>query len=330
MKKGIIRKKILFSATCLSMLMMMTGCGEKEEEKKRDSAKGNVEVEDTREKDIEGKDTEEKNTKEVSSTEEKKEEQDPEVSNPEKKEIDLQKIEDEGKSAFETCYDEIVVLKDAESFIGDWNRTNTVSGLSGTIVIENQDEEGFEFEGELCYYSHSGSMEGKAYYLSQNTAIYRYDDMGEEYFEYIIFQMNGDKMEVTASDGSASLGFGANVFADGEYVTGEPVYTNATILEDNFTPEELDSLKSVLGEDVYEECFAWVVRNGVLNVTEGTLEDGTKAKYYEVFVPTMGGYAFELLMVEDGRWYYLSETENGRYNTNVSGELDFPIFISEE
>ena len=45
MKKGIIRKKILFSATCLSMLMMMTGCGEKEEEKKRDSAKGNVEVE---------------------------------------------------------------------------------------------------------------------------------------------------------------------------------------------------------------------------------------------------------------------------------------------
>ena len=124
MKKGIIRKKILFGATCLSMLMMMTGCGEKEEEKKRDSAKGNVKVENTREKE-----TEEKDTKELSSTEGMKEEKDPEGSNPDKKEINLEKIRNEGKSAFEACYDEIVVLEDAESFIGDWNRTNTVSAL---------------------------------------------------------------------------------------------------------------------------------------------------------------------------------------------------------
>ena len=80
----------------------------------------------------------------------------------------------------------------------------------------------------------------------------------------------------------------------------------------------------------YEEGFAWVVRYGVLNVTEGTLEDGTNAKYYEAFVPTMGGYGFELLMVEDGRWYYLTEMEGGRYNTNVSGELDFPTFHPQE
>ena len=330
MKKGIIRKKILFGATCLSMLMMMTGCGEKEEEKKRDSAKGNVKVENTREKETEEKETEEKDTKELSSTEGMKEEKDPEGSNPDKKEINLEKIRNEGKSAFETCYDEIVVLEDAESFTGNWNRTNTVSALGGNIVIEHQDEEGFEFQGELFYYSHMGWMEGKAYYLSQDTAIYRYDDMGEEYYGYIIFQMNGDKMEVIASDNSTFLDFGANVFADGEYVDGEPVYTNATILEDTFTQEELDSLKSVLGETSYEEGFAWVVRYGVLNVTEGTLEDGTNAKYYEAFVPTMGGYGFELLMVEDGRWYYLTEMEGGRYNTNVSGELDFPTFHPQE
>lgn len=324
-----MRKKVLFGAICLSMVMMITACGEKEE--KRDSVKGNVEVEDTSKKDVEEKDIEEKDTEEKDSKEESKsEEKDSEVSKS-KKEIDLQKIEDEGKTAFEAYYDEIVVLEDAESFIGEWNRTNTASAFYGTIVIENQDEEGFEFEGEFCYYSHSGIMEGKAYYLSQDTAIYRYDDMGEgESLQYVIFQLDGEKMVVSASAGSGSLGFGMNVYADGEYVMGEPLYTNATILEDNFTQEELDSLKKVLGEDIYEQYFAWVVREGVLTVTDCVLEDGTKAKYYEVFVPTMGGYGFELLMVEDGRWYYLSEADEARYNTNVSGELDFPIFQFEE
>ena len=44
----------------------------------------------------------------------------------------------------------------------------------------------------------------------------------------------------------------------------------------------------------------------------------------------MGGYAFQLLMVENGNWYYLSESDMAGYNTNVAGELDFPEYVTNE
>ena len=366
-----MRKKMLFSALCLSVMVSVTACGDKEVEQNQTSVSTNVETENTGKADMEEQETEglsveeQEAEKEVSVEEEvSSEEQETEEdlqreqeteeqeeinleeqetqetvseenvqaeTQSEKKEINLQALESEGKPAYEKYYGEIVVLEDAEDFVGEWNRTNTASSYYGKIVIKNQNKEGFEFEGELGYYSHSGSMEGKAYYLSQNTAIYRYEGMGdEEFFEYVIFQLEGEKMIVKASAGSASLGFGANVIADGEYITGEPVYTNANILEETFTQEELDSLKNVLGEDIYEEFFVWPVKEGVVTVSDCTLENGNKATHYDVFVPTMGGYAFQLLMVENGDWYYLSESEVARYNTNVAGELDFPEYVINE
>ena len=354
-----MRKKMLFSALCLSVMVSVTACGDKEVEQNQTSVNTNVETENTGEMNMEEQETEEElsveeqEMEEVSSEEQGEEEpskQQEEITleeqeiqetvseeniqaetQSEKKEIDLQTLEKEGKPAYEKYYGEIVVLEDAEDFVGEWNRTNTASSYYGKIVIKNQNKEGFEFEGELGYYSHSGSMEGKAYYLSQNTAIYRYESIGdEELFEYVIFQLEGEKMIVKASAGSASLGFGANVIVDGEYITGEPVYTNANILEETFTQEELDSLKNVLGEEIYEEFFVWPVKEGVVTVSDCTLENGNKATHYDVFVPTMGGYAFQLLMVENGDWYYLSESEVARYNTNVAGELDFPEYVINE
>ena len=356
-----MRKKMLFSAFCLSVMMCVTACGDKEVEQNQTSVSTNMETQDTEKADMEEEmeeiSSEEQGMEEESLSKEQKmeeissEEQETEEvtleeqesqdtisqeniqaeTKLEENEIYLQILENEGKSAYEKYYGEIVVLEDAEEFVGEWNRTDTHSSYYGKILIKNQDTEGFEFEGELGYFSHFGDMEGKAYYLSKNTAIYRYDGMGdEELYEYVIFQLEGEKMIVKASAGSASLGFGANVIADGEYITGEPVYTNANILEETFTQEELDSLKTVLGEEIYEEFFVWPVKEGVVSVSDCTLDNGDKAKYYDVFVPTMGGYAFQLLIVENGNWYYLSESDIARYNTNVSGELDFPEYVISE
>lgn len=319
-----MRKKILIATFYISMIML-AGCGAKEKEENRDSVKDNIKVEDTKKNDTEEKDSEEKDTEEEK-TEEKKEEKDTEVITSEEREINLEAVIEEGKPAYEKYYDEIITLDEAESFVGEWNRTDIHSSYEGFIMIENQDEEGFDFEGGFCYYSHSGDIAGKAYYLSKNTAICKFDEYGET--EYIMFQLKDGRLVVSATAGSSTLGLGMNVSVDGEYITGEPFYTNATILEDTFKQEDLDSLKSTLGEEVYEDCFAWVVRTGILTETECVLEDGTQAKFYEAFVPTMGGYEFELLIVEDGRWYFLSEAY--RYNTNVADELDFPNYTVKE
>lgn len=345
-----MRRKILFSALCLSVMMSFTTCGDREVEQNQTSINTNVEIENTDKADRQEQETEKELSVEEQETEEKvstegqeaeeiilegqetvPKENIQEETQSEKKEIDLQKLEAQGKTAYEEYYGKTVVLEDAEDFSGGWYRTNTASSYYGTIVIKNQDKEGFEFEGEFGYYSHSGSVEGKAYYLSENTAIYKYDDMGEEeYTEYVIFQLNGDKLMVCASANGGALGLGANVCVDGEYVKGEPVYTNANILEETFTQEQLDSLKNVLGEDIYGEFFVWPVEEGVITVSNCILENGAKAKHYDVFVPTMGGYAFQLLMVENGNWYYLSESDMAGYNTNVAGELEFPEYVIKE
>ena len=324
-----MRKKILCAAIFFSA-MMLAGCAEKAKE--RDSVKNNIKVEDTKKSETKEQDSEEsisddkkenkKENKEEDKDKESKEDKETEEIVSDERIIDLESIEAEGKPAYEKYYDEIVTLENAQVFAGEWHRTNVSSSCDAIIAIGNQDEEGFEFEGFFYYYSHMGEINGKAYYLSKNTAIFKCDEYWGE--EYVIFQLDGDNLIIRTSDGSAYLGFGMCVFADGEYTHDEPFYTNATILEDTFTSEELDSLKSILGEEIYEENFAWVVRTGVISETDCVLEDGTNGKYYEAFVPTMGGYSFELLMIEDGRWYFLSES--GIYNTNVANELDFPAY----
>ncbi len=58
---------------------------------------------------------------------------------------------------------------------------------------------------------------------------------------------------------------------------------------------------------------------------ECVLEDGAKAVYYDAFIPTMGGYAFELLKCENGDLYCLIEHGPGWFTT-VEGALEFSAF----
>ncbi len=232
---------------------------------------------------------------------------------------------------FKKIYNQIQSVDQAENFVATWNRTDVQNCMSAQIIVSNQDGEGFDFSGDFLYYSHSGYLAGRAYFVSPDMAIFEYQPEYSEndITQYVVFERTEEGLNVIASDCSGALGLGASVSVDGTYIEGEPVYTNATVLEDNFTADEQENMKSMLGDD-YDECFKDVVEYGILESSECTLEDGTKAVFYEGFMPTMGGYAFELLKCENGELYFYSEAEEIGWKTNVSGAIDYPAYEVEE
>ena len=227
---------------------------------------------------------------------------------------------------FKGLYQRKGAQADALDFSGEWNRTNVVTGIAGSVWISNQDEEGFDFSGEFYYYSHSGEIEGRAYFVEEDLAIYQYEDEyadEEAEEEFIAFVRTDEGMEIRTTGSSWELGFGMNVFADGGYTLGEPEYTNANILAETFSEEELAKIEQMLGTEGYEEYFVFTVEYGAITTSDCIVEDGQEAVYYEAFLPTMGGYEFTMLICEDGSIYFYSGSDLG-WQTNVSGAIDFP------
>ena len=229
---------------------------------------------------------------------------------------------------FLKIYEQIQPVEQAENFEETWHRTDTASSLGADITITEQTAEGFSFVGDFYYYSHSGWMEGNALFVAPNVAVYEHiNDWGEEIAsEYLVFEKTAEGMKVYASAASADLGFGMNVSADGNYVNGEPSYTNATVFDDNFSEEVQAQMQTLLGETNYEECFKFPTEMGILTSTPATLEDGSSATYYDVFVPTMGGYEYQLLVCENGDLYFYSDANGIGFQTTVAGAIDFPAY----
>ena len=229
---------------------------------------------------------------------------------------------------FKELYQRKDVQTDALDFSGEWNRTNVVTGIEGSVWISNQDEEGFDFSGEFYYYSHSGEIEGRAYFVEDDLAIFQYEDAyadedAEE--EFIAFVRTEEGMEIKTTGSSGELGFGMNVFSDGTYTLGEPEYTNADILSETFTEEELSQIEQMLGTEGYEEYFVFTVENGAITASDCIVEGEQNGVYYEAFLPTMGGYEFSMLICEDGSIYFYSGSDLG-WQANVTGAIDFPSY----
>ncbi|SDA37687.1 hypothetical protein SAMN02910275_00024 [Butyrivibrio sp. INlla18] len=188
----------------------------------------------------------------------------------------------------------------ATNFEGQWQQTNNHSSIGGDITISDQDKEKFSFKGEFYYFSHTGDAEGVAYFVSDNTAIYK----DEEYDGYIFFHMNDGEMFVGCA-GTAGM-MGMAVSPNGEYTTGEVVHTNEGIMEETYTDNELKLIKELITEDEYKDVFEFSTDEGVVSLYDDkVLGDGAKCKYVDSFVPTMGGLGYELVLVEDGRAYIL-------------------------
>lgn len=144
-------------------------------------------------------------------------------------------------------------------------------------------------------YSHSGWMEGEAKFVADKCAVAKYEDSVDDDEEYIVFIFENQEMKVLATASSENLGFGMNVSMDGEYTQDEPLYTNANILNETFSEEELSVFQSNMPEEYYNDFFLFSTTNGVVTNTKSDNGDRT----IEAFVPTMTGYGYTLTIVNE-------------------------------
>lgn len=199
------------------------------------------------------------------------------------------------KEPYEELYAMSTDCDTIPNLIGTWNRTNIPNSLSGEIVISDVDSGGFKFTADVYYYSHSGWLEGKAKFVTDKCAVAKYEGSVDNDEEYIAFIFENQKMTVLATASSEHLGFGMNVSMDGEYTQEEPVYTNANILNETFTEEELSVLQTNIPEEYYKDFFLFATTSGV--VTDTKSDNGERT--IEAFVPTMGGYGYVLTITNE-------------------------------
>lgn len=215
----------------------------------------------------------------------------------------------------------------AVNFTGEWKRTNVVRAFEANLTISNQDAEGFDVEGYVFWYSHSGELEdGHAYFVTENVAVYEfYNDVLETY-AYLLFYIDGDVMQIYATGVDADFGLGANCFWQGEYVKGEPSYTNETVVQDNFSEETLAQIHELIGDERYESMFITTMENGALMQENCVLANGTKAIYYNSFIYGIADYNhFTLLIDENGEIYIEIGPENEVFST-VEGVTELPEY----
>ena len=204
-----------------------------------------------------------------------------------------------------------------QGFIGTWNRTNVHSGHRATIDITSIGSDTFggiegtflHFTGDFEYYANTGSIEGEALFISEDEAVYTYWDSLEDpnlcYDTYLFFYLDGEGLHVSLQGNNGMLGMGHNVYATGDYITGEPSYTNENILEETFTSEELEQISELLGEETYNDQFIYMTTAGGVMEEEGILADDTHARHIRAFIPG-AGTGYDLIITEDGRIYYLA------------------------
>jgi hypothetical protein len=149
-------------------------------------------------------------------------------------------------------------------FIGDWNRTNTVTGCAAEIRIKNQTAKSFSFSFLGLYGGNGGSIDGIATILDNNKAVFEYiSEYDKEVFAKVEFVIENDILKVSVIDGfNYALGFGNKVYMDGEYTKSKPKYTNENIINEILPNEEIKNrMKVLLGEDAYIEMLN-VIQDG--------------------------------------------------------------------
>ena len=148
-----------------------------------------------------------------------------------------------------------------------------------------------------------GDAAGRAYFISDNQAIYRQFDNDDIDGEpaYIGFSLDDNGLHVIAN--GFVEGMGMNVSVTGDYIQDEPYYTNGNVLAENFSEYDLEQLKELLREETYKELFLNNTTIGDVSSEAVKLLDGTIARHIECIVPTMGD-GYDLLITEDGRYYF--------------------------
>lgn len=204
----------------------------------------------------------------------------------------------------------------AADFTGEWHRTNIYIAFPGEVKIVNQTEQGFDFSGWGSYYSHSGEIEGTAYFVDENTAFWRYVE--DHWTGTVTFNLleNGS----LSLEQSGQLPFGMNAGIAGEYTLDEPVYYTNGILE-ALGPERIALLQEIAGED-YQAFFGTPLEYGDFTIEEYR-EGGYSGLFLTGWLPTFG-YHQKIYISDDGAVW--ANFWTGQCFTNRSRE-EMPDFL---
>ena len=229
--------------------------------------------------------------------------------------------------------------ENALDFTGEWNRTNVPTYYSGKVTITNQDEYGFDVNGIFFWFAHTGDiMNERAYFVTEDLALYEIpqeylgdedDEIYNKYwspYEYIAFRRVGDEMLIYATGAGGALGyFSMNATPTGEFVKGEPVYTNADILAETYTTAQLEQIRTLVGDEAYEDVFVNTTEYGAVTVEECVMDDGTAATEYYGIVYGVAGYSqYVILSCENGDLYCLLWGPEYKLYSNVEGATEMP------
>ena len=231
--------------------------------------------------------------------------------------------------------------ENAKDFTGTWKRTDVKTIWSATVQISNQDAEGFDVDGNFRVQSQKAYLEGRAYFVTENLAILRVynknakPDAGSgetDYYEYVAFERTEAGMDIYATARGDDL-FGMLVnycFAEGNYVQGEPFYTDSNILHDTYTDACLEEIEILVGDELYEDCFVKTTENGSIHIYDIVSEDGTYGKKYHGY--SIGGETnlfYKIYIFENGDIYGIIGKDR-IFFTNVEGAAEVPDYDSVE
>lgn len=246
---------------------------------------------------------------------------------------------------FELSDEELFMLTDSKCEVskstldGEWNRTNCLNGYYGQIQIQKKSDSEFTFTGDFESFAASGcAIEGgsKGYYISENRGIVIDNEILENQEYGAIFFLEEKDGVLTIGQIGDSMGFGMGVVASGEYVQGDPVYTNEHIMEENFDEKTQNSIKDLLekNEIDYKDRFETIVKYGALTVekdSKANFEDDSMKNgiWYDGYIPHDGYSNFSLFISEEGRLYYTTFTTEDYFATDDPNVTDMPSKVEE-
>lgn len=196
-----------------------------------------------------------------------------------------------------------------------WSRTDVDSSLWAQLNISEIDGNTMHVTGTFQYYYHLGDIDAYASFVSENEAVISQQDLDPAAAPgYIHLVLNGDTLTVTSEDWFFGMGEGVTV--DGIYTDSNPVYNNATVLEDTFSEEELSDIQELIDdENTYEDQFRTPTVIGIVTDEEVLLDNGTSARHISCTVPT-GSEGYDILIT--GSRIYI-DLHQGQIYTDDAG-----------
>ncbi len=225
----------------------------------------------------------------------------------------------------------------AAGYEGEWYRTGVASYQWARIVISDWKEgESFDVTLDVTYSSYSGTAEGTATFIEEDTAVL-YDEDLEAYLQNkdgdhgIYFHFLEDSIEVTHdAHVRAWFGGGGISTAAGTYIQGEVEYTNCTDVSEIFTENELEQIQELLGEK-YDPLFKDLIEFG--EIKEYPFD---KVRMWMAYSPNSFERCY-ITIYEDGRIsieyierHFDSDAEKEFYTNSGNAEMPDDELLSVE